>query len=79
MFYRDLATEIAKAKSTIFFIDGFLDEDVFNLYVSKVPIKVLTRVLSSRIGTNVEAVAKKFANGRSLELRAQHNHDRHFH
>jgi hypothetical protein len=76
-FYRDLSSLIATAIREIFIIDAYLDEQVFNLYVDKVPTSATVRVLSNKIGINVKTVAKMYADGRSLEPRSSADiHDR---
>ena len=69
-FYRDLSVLMATATRDIFIVDAYLSEDVFNLYVAKVPAATTVRILSNRIGANVEAVARMYAKGRPLELRS---------
>jgi hypothetical protein len=76
-FYRDLSSIVATATKDIFIVDAYVDEKVFNLYVDKVPPSATVRVLSNKIGTNVETVAKMYAKSRPLELRSSANaHDR---
>jgi hypothetical protein len=76
-FYRDLSSLVATTTKDIFIIDAYLDEKVFNLYVDKVPTGPTVRILSNKIGANVEAVAKMYAKSRSLELRSSADaHDR---
>lgn len=76
-FYRDLSSLIATAVREVFVVDAYLDEQVFNLYVDKVPAGATVRILSNKIGTNVDTVAKKYAMGRPLELRSTPGvHDR---
>jgi hypothetical protein len=76
-FYRDLSSLIALATREIFIVDAYLDEQVFNLYVAKVPGSATVRILSNKIGANVEAVAKMYARTRPLELRLSVDaHDR---
>jgi hypothetical protein len=61
----------------MFFVDTYLDERVFDLYVSRVANGVTVRILSNRIGTNVETVARMYANSRPLQLRSSSDiHDR---
>jgi hypothetical protein len=69
-FYRDLSVLIAGATREIFIIDAYLNEAVFNLYVDKVPVTAKVRVLTNKIGANVEAVARMFAKNKTLELRS---------
>ena len=77
VFYRDLSSLVAAATNNILIVDAYIAEQVFNLYVSKVPAATFVRILSNNIGPNVEAVAKKYANSRPLELRSSGSiHDR---
>jgi hypothetical protein len=66
--YRDLSTIVADAVKEVLIVDAYLDETIFNLYVDKIIPSVKVRILSNKIGSNVEAVARMFASGRSLEL-----------
>ena len=76
-FYRDLTSLIQTTVKDILFVDAYLDEQVFNLYVSKVSPSASVRILSNKIGTNVEAVARMYAKSRPPELRASADiHDR---
>jgi hypothetical protein len=76
-FYRDLSSLIQAAAQEVFIVDAYLDEQVFNLYVSKVPNGAPVRILSNKIGTNVETVARMYAKSSPLELRSSsHIHDR---
>jgi hypothetical protein len=76
-FYRDLSLLIVTAAKDIFIVDSYLDEQVFNLYVAKVPNSATVRILSNKIGANVETVARMYAKNRPLELRSSSDaHDR---
>src|SRR5215471_11870944 len=76
-FYRDLSSIVQTATQEVFIVDGCLGEELFNLYVSKIPDGTPVRILSNNVGGNVETVARKYANGRRLELRSSGNiHDR---
>jgi hypothetical protein len=76
-FYRDLSSLIVTATQDIFIVDAYLDEQVFNLYVDKVPGSATVRILSNKIGANVETVATMYAKSRPLELRSSADvHDR---
>lgn len=75
--YRDLSAILSTAARDAMIVDAYLDERIFNLYVEKVAPGVAVRILSSRIGANVEEVARMFAARRSLELRVSPTiHDR---
>ena len=76
-FYRDLSSLIVTTAQEIFIVDPYLDEDVFNLYVAKVPSTAAVRILSNKIGGNVQTVARMYAKSRRLELRSSKDiHDR---
>jgi hypothetical protein len=76
-FYRDLSSLIQNATNGVLIIDPYLNEQLFNLYVSKVSVGSKVRILSSKIGANVEAVAAMYARSRPLELRSSADiHDR---
>ena len=69
-FYRDLSSLIQGASREVFIVDAYLDEQLFNLYVSKVPNGTPVRILSNKIGANVETVAKMYSKSRPLALRS---------
>jgi hypothetical protein len=76
-FYRDLSSLIQTATKDILIIDAYLDEEVFNLYVSKVPNGAAVRILTNKIGANVDTIARMYAKSRPLELRSSADiHDR---
>ena len=76
-FYRDLSSLVASATNDILIVDAYLDEKVFNLYVSQVPDATAIRILSKKIVPNVETVADMYAKSRPLELRSSGSiHDR---
>lgn len=76
-FYRDLSSLVQAATQDILLVDAYLDENLFNLYVSKAPATVTVRILSNHIGPNVVAVAKMYLKSRPLHLRSSPEiHDR---
>ena len=76
-FYRDLTGLVAAVSREIFIVDAYLDEKVFNLYVSKAPSGVAVKLLSNNLGPNVTTVAKMYAKSATLELRVSSSiHDR---
>ena len=76
-FYRDLSSLVEAATNEILIVDAYLNEEVFNLYVSKVSDSATVRILSDKIGPNVEVVAGKYATSQQLKLRSSRNiHDR---
>jgi hypothetical protein len=76
-FYRDLSSLIQTATKDVLIVDAYLDEEVFNLYVGKVPDGAAVHILTNKIGANVETVARMYAKIRPLELRSSADiHDR---
>jgi hypothetical protein len=76
-FYRDLSSLIQEATQDVLFVDAYLDEKVFDLYVSKVSRGVKVRILSNNIAPKVVTVARMYARASPLELRSSANiHDR---
>jgi phosphatidylserine/phosphatidylglycerophosphate/cardiolipin synthase-like enzyme len=80
-FYRDLQTVIKSAKSEVWIVDGYLDEEIFNLYIDKLKPKVAVKILTKNPKSNFVTVAQKFKirPGYSLEVKENPNvHDRIF-
>lgn len=76
-FYRDLSSIIQAAKAGVLIVDAYLGEDALNLYLDKVPGGVPVRLLTNKVGQNVEAVARMYAKSKPLELRSSADiHDR---
>jgi hypothetical protein len=77
-FYRDLTSIIQAATRDILFVDAYLDEDLFNLYVSKIPSTLNVRILTNNVRPNVNTVARMFAKKQQIQLRSSSDiHDRH--
>ena len=76
-FYRDLSALVKEAENGVFIVDPYLAEEVFNLYVDKVPAARDIFILSANLDSNILIVAEKYARKRSLELRTSKSiHDR---
>lgn len=76
-FYRDLVLLIETAAHDVLIVDAYIDEKVFNLYVSKVSVGVPVHILTNKIAANVEIVARMYAKKGPLELRSSADiHDR---
>jgi hypothetical protein len=75
--YRDLSLLIAKANKEVLVVDAYINEEVFNLHVDKVPDGITVKILTDKLGLNVETVARKYALSKSLLLRSSNTvHDR---
>lgn len=78
-FYNDFRSEVLRAKSSIFLIDPYANEEVFNLYVERLPKSVSCRVLLGKIDNNLRTVIGKLGLSatRSVEVRqSKAIHDR---
>ena len=78
-FYKDLKNLIKNAKQDLFISDGYVDEELLELYVDKVPISVNIRILTNKPKGNFLTVAKKFSQKpkAKFEVRKTKNvHDR---
>jgi hypothetical protein len=77
-FYKDLKDIMAKAIADIFIVDNYLNTEFFELYVATVKPGITFRILTDQLKGNLEAVARKYANSYTIELRSGPNvHDRH--
>lgn len=75
--YLDLSSLLLAATRDILIVDAYIDEKVFDLYVSKVSSNVTVRILSNKITANTETVARMYAKNRPLEMRSSADvHDR---
>jgi len=68
--YRDLATIIQDAKSGIFVIDPYADEEVFELYFAKCT-KLNIRLLCQSPSQALRAVARKFSANKTVRFEAR--------
>lgn len=78
-FYKDLKNLIKNAKQELFISDGYVDEELLELYVDKVPSSVNIRILTNKPQGNFLTVAKKFSQkpNTKFEVRKTENvHDR---
>jgi hypothetical protein len=76
-FYRDVSSLFAAATREIFIVDAYLDENVFDLYLAKIPTGTPVRLLTGNLGKDVLAVATLYAKGKPLQLRTSNGvHDR---
>lgn len=58
--YDDVKAITTSAKSEVFIIDGYANEDVIDLYLSKLPTSVKMMILTNKYQGNFLNVAKKF-------------------
>jgi hypothetical protein len=80
-YYRDLQKIVKSARSDVCFVDAWLDDEIFNLYVDKLTPAVRVRILTKDPKSSFTSVAKKFKMrpGYSLDVRQHPDvHDRVF-
>jgi len=80
-FYRDIKKIISNTKKGIFIVDSYVDEDLFEMYVEKIPrsveIKILTN--SCHVGENFKKIAKMFSKKQGVNFQTRESlecHDR---
>jgi hypothetical protein len=77
--YQDLSQLISAAQSEIFIVDPYANEELFDLYLSKVKPGVKIRVLSISPPSGLKSLAAKFAARPGTNFEARHTsaiHDR---
>jgi len=80
-FYTDIRNITQAAKSEVFIIDAYANEEVLDLYLEKLPTAIQMRILTKEAKGNFMTVAQKFKQkpGVSFEVRqSQDAHDRLF-
>lgn len=78
-FSRQLRSRFAEATDQVFIVDSYVNEEVFNLYLSNTSPDVEKRILTKEIEGDFEAVAEKFINrsNHSVKVRKHDQcHDR---
>ena len=78
-FYIDFKAVVLSAKKTIFLIDPYINEEVFNLYIKKLPNEISCRVLLGKLDDNLRSVIEKLklSPSRAIEVkRSKGLHDR---
>jgi hypothetical protein len=80
-FYKDIRDITDQAKSEVFLIDAYADEEILNLYLEKIPAGIKIRILTNTPKGNFVTVAQKFKMnpGVNFEVRTSKDcHDRLF-
>ena len=77
-FCRDLRRLIQDATAKVTVVDPYLDEELFDLYVERLPSTVQLRILTANPRAAVLTIGRKFSSGRTnFELKVASNlHDR---
>lgn len=78
-FYRALKEIMESAQSTVFVIDPYLDEEVFDTYITPLSRNVTVRMLLIQFAAQVRAAIEKFALQHQIHIEARSSnllHDR---
>jgi hypothetical protein len=78
-FYSDFRCVVLSANISVFLIDPYINEEVFNLYIDKLPNEISCRVLLGKLNDNVRAIVEKLklSPKRKVEVRQSKGmHDR---
>jgi hypothetical protein len=78
--FRQLTNALSSATKTLMIIDPYMDDQIFDRYLSSLPPSIATNLLVRRYAPNVKAAAELFRlqySARSLEVRSSDKlHDR---
>ncbi len=78
-FYRDIKQILQTVKNELFIVDNYVNEDLFDVYVEKIPDMVNIKILTSptNIPSSFITVAKKFSLQNSKRFEARKSIDCH--
>jgi ribosomal protein L31E len=78
-FYKDIKNIICSAKKEIIIIDSYINEELFNLYLEKIPPKIRIRIITNPNNPkgNFYVIAKKFALTPNIKFELKENNDCH--
>jgi hypothetical protein len=76
-FFRALSAAVASATKSIFIVDPFLDDQVFDAYLSSVPTGVSIRLLAKRHGGALKPAVQKFIAQHSVPIEVRLSADFH--
>lgn len=78
-FFKELNALMASASSSLFVVDRYIDDTIFDAYLSSAPKEVRVRLLAHNTSANLKQAIEKFTaqHGITIEARASHAfHDR---
>jgi len=76
-YYNDIRDITKDAKSEVFVIDAYVDEELLNLYLEKIPIDVKIRILTNKPQGNFITVAQKFKTKPRVDFEVRRSNDCH--
>jgi len=78
-FYRDLKKIFCSAKNSLFLIDPYINEEVFDLYIDAVPGNVKIRLLTGQVSNALKTIIGKYKSKPGVQFKAKTSkkiHDR---
>jgi hypothetical protein len=76
-FYKDIRSIIQNAKTGVFLIDAYVNEEALNLYLESMPNSVKIRILTKKPQGNFLTVAKKFKAKPAIAFEVKQSNDIH--
>lgn len=76
-FYKDIRDITQTAKTEVFLIDAYVNEEALDLYLDKIPNGVNVRILTNRPQGNFLTVAKKFKAKPNVKFEVRQSNDCH--
>jgi len=78
-FYRDLTNILRKAQQNIFLIERYINDEIFYLYLSKIPEDINIQLLTGKCNEEIKRIILKFGENPSRKFEARSTnkiHDR---
>ena len=76
-YYNDIRDIIKDTKTEVFVVDAYVDEELLNLYLEKIPIDVRVKILTNKPKGNFVTVAKKFKTKPKVDFEVRVSKDCH--
>ncbi|MEM2159753.1 MAG: hypothetical protein QXN55_02220 [Candidatus Nitrosotenuis sp.] len=75
--YKDLKNIVQSAKNEVFVVDGFVDEDLYELYLDSIPNSIPVKILTKNPSQKFIKIGEKLSKKRVLQIREDGQvHDR---
>lgn len=76
-FYKDIKAISLTANTEFFLVDSYVDEEVLDLYIAKLPSNINIKILTNKIQDNFLTVAKKLKLKPNVKFEVRQNTDCH--
>lgn len=76
-FYKDIRDIAKDAKNEVFVIDAYVNEELLNLYLEKIPVGVKIRILTNKPKGSFVTIAKKFKMKPKVDFEVRKSKDCH--